>query len=107
MDQNRNKDTTISQEARIQTGILLRRLQYGEILAMPFSRSMPTIGNNSYELRIRDSVNGLNWRVIYHISQKAIVILDSFKKKSSTTPQSVIKRCQKRMNQFYRDISED
>lgn len=43
-----------SQAARIEAGLLLRRLQKGETLSMPHSRPMPSIGQRWHELRIHD-----------------------------------------------------
>ena len=44
----------LSQQARIETGVLLRRIQQGEPLGMPVSRPMPSIGKRCHELRIVD-----------------------------------------------------
>jgi hypothetical protein len=49
------KTPPFSQEARIDAGMLLRRLQQGELLSMPQSRPMPDIGQRCHELRIRDA----------------------------------------------------
>ena len=46
------KTPPFSQEARIETGVLLRRLQQGENLGLPHSRPMPSIGAHCHELRI-------------------------------------------------------
>ena len=49
-----------STEARIEAGILLRRLQQGESLGLPHSRPMPSIGRGCHELRVTD--RGHEWR---------------------------------------------
>ncbi|HEY9605386.1 MAG TPA: hypothetical protein V6C85_27525 [Allocoleopsis sp.] len=49
------KTPPFSQEARIETGVLLRRLQQGENLGLPHSRPMPSIGTHCHELRVRDA----------------------------------------------------
>lgn len=90
-----------SQNARIEAGVFLRRLQQGENLGMPHSRPMPNIGNNCHELRIRDSRQ--TWRIIYRIDQDAIVIVDIFSKTTRTTPKIVIQNCKKRLSQYDRD----
>ncbi|WP_199330509.1 hypothetical protein [Microcoleus sp. FACHB-68] len=46
------KTPPFSQEARIETGVLLRRLQQGENLGLPHSRPMPSIGAHCHELRV-------------------------------------------------------
>ena len=68
------KTPPFSREARIEAGMLLRRLQQGESLGLPHSRPMPDIGPRCHELRIRDK--GKNWRIFYHLSADAVVILD-------------------------------
>ena len=59
---------------------------------------MPTIGAGCHELRINDV--GQTWRIIYRIDDDAIVIADVFSKKTSQTPNSVIKVCQKRLKEY-------
>lgn len=48
------KTPPLSRDARLEAGVLLRRLQKGEVLSMPHSRVMPSIGPRCYELRIPD-----------------------------------------------------
>ena len=92
------KTPPFSKEARLEAGLLLRRLQKGEILAMPHSRPMQTIGKACHELRIRDKDK--TWRIIYHIADDAIAILEVFSKKSKETPKYVIENSTKRLNNF-------
>jgi phage-related protein len=87
-----------SSEARIGAGILLRRLQRGEVLSMPHSRPMPGIGDGCHELRIRDE--SANWRIAYFVDEDAIVILEAWKKKSQKTPPQVIRNCQRRLREY-------
>ncbi|NET47181.1 MAG: type II toxin-antitoxin system RelE/ParE family toxin [Merismopedia sp. SIO2A8] len=95
------KTPPFSQVARLEAGFLLRRLQQGERLEMPHSRPMPSIGVSCHELRIRDAEQ--NWRIVYHIDNDAILILDVFSKKTQTTPQSVIDICKKRLSKYEQD----
>ena len=92
------KTPPFSKTARIEAGFLLRRLQIGEELGLPWSRPMPSIGNRCHELRINDE--NLNWRIIYRIDTDAIVILDLFQKQTQRTPQNVIERCKKRIQLY-------
>ncbi len=64
----------LSQHARVETGVLLRRMQQSESLGMPVSRAMPSIGKRCHELRIvdEDSI----WRVVYRIDDDAIARRD-------------------------------
>jgi hypothetical protein len=48
------KTPPFSSDARIEAGILLRRLQDGEVIGLPQSRPMPSIGKSCHELRIND-----------------------------------------------------
>ena len=95
------KTPPFSQVARLEAGFLLRQLQQGEILGMPQSRPMPSIGVSCHELRIRDVEQ--NWRIIYRIDNDAILILEVFSKKTQTTPKSVIDICKKRLNKYDQD----
>lgn len=92
------KTPPFSQAARLEAGYLLRRLQRGELIAMPHSRPMPDIGPRCYELRIDDT--GVTWRTVYRIYPDAIVILEVFSKKSRATPRAVIATCRKRLREY-------
>jgi len=92
------KTPPFSKAGRLEAGFLLRRLQSGEKLGLPWSRPMPTIGNRCHELRINDQ--NINWRIIYRIDVDAIVILEIFKKQTQRTPQEVIERCKRRIQMY-------
>jgi phage-related protein len=92
------KTPPFSPAARIEAGFLLRRLQCGEQLEMPHSRSMPGIGRRCHELRITDG--SATWRVIYRIDADAILILDVFKKKTLKTPVAVVDICKRRIKEY-------
>jgi hypothetical protein len=66
------KTPPFSKEARVEAGALLRRLQEGELLHMPHSRPMPSVGPRCHEIRVRDE--NRNWRVVYRLDADAIVI---------------------------------
>ena len=69
-----------SLEARKEAGFLLRRLQLGDLLSLPASRPMPSIGAAVHELRIKDA--GAEWRIIYRLDSDAIVIAEVFAKRT-------------------------
>ena len=92
------KTPPFSQKARIEVGVLLRRLQQGENLELPHSRSMPTIGAHCHELRVKDKDK--NWRIIYRVDDDAVVILEVFNKTTRTTPTQIIANCKKRLSQY-------
>jgi phage-related protein len=93
------KTPPFSAEARVEAGFLLRRLQQGEVLGLPYSRPMPTVGAGCHELRIPD--RSVTWRIVYHVAGDAIVILDVFAKKTEATPQSVLATCRRRLAQYH------
>ena len=54
------KSPPFSAEARLEAGVLLRRLQRGKTLSLPQSRPMPAIGARCHELRIVDEETSSN-----------------------------------------------
>jgi phage-related protein len=95
------KTPPFSGEARIEAGMLLRRLQQGENIGLPHSRPMPDIGLRCHELRIRDE--GKIWRIFYHLSADAVVILGVYNKTTQRTPQAILENCKRRLK-FYQSI---
>lgn len=98
------KTPPFSRESRIEAGFLLRRLQNGEVLGLPASRPLPTIGSNCHELRIGD--RDATWRIVYHVASDAIVILEVFSKKTRTLPKAVANTAKQRMQQYLRLAKE-
>jgi phage-related protein len=94
------KAPPFSQSALIVAEFLLRQVVEGELLSMPMSRPMPSIGKHCHEFRIYDGENDKVWRIIYRIDDDAIVILDVFVKKTRKTPKQVVENCQKRLKQY-------
>lgn len=94
------KTPPMSSEARVEGGVLLRRLQRGEALSMPESRPMPVIGPRCHELRIDDIVGKKEWRVVYYVGRLAIAVLEVFPKDTRTTPSEVIRSCRRRLAEF-------
>jgi phage-related protein len=75
------KTPPFSAAARIEAGLLLRRLQRGELLSLPHSRPMPSIGPRCHELRIDDEKQ--TWRIMYRLDADAVVVTEVFGKKTS------------------------
>ncbi|OFW06998.1 MAG: transposase [Acidobacteria bacterium RIFCSPLOWO2_02_FULL_68_18] len=94
------KTPPFSEAGRVEAGFLLRRLQQGEVLALPHARPMPGVGAQCHELRINDGDHA--WRIMYHVEADAIVILEVFSKKTDATPQQTLDICRKRLA-AYRD----
>ena len=94
------KSPPFSPPARLEAGLLLRRLQRGQVLGLPQSRPMQAIGAQCHELRIHDREQ--SWRIVYHLAADAVVILEIFSKKTRTTPSQVIETCRKRLAAYLR-----
>jgi phage-related protein len=92
------KTPPFSKNARLEAGFLLRRLQSGEKIGLPFSRPMPTIGFRCHELRINDE-NKI-WRIIYRIDSDAIIILEIFQKLTQQTSKQIIDTCKRRLRMY-------
>ena len=89
------KTPPFSTEARIEAGVLLRRLQRGDSLTMPHSRPMPSVGIRCHELRIPD--RDTSWRIVYRTDPDAVVIADVFAKKTRETSRRVLERARRRL----------
>ena len=89
------KTPPMSKEARLKAGYFVRMLQGGEVLSMPESRPLPSIGARCHELRVPD--RNSTWRIIYRIDSDAILIVEVFSKKTQQTPKHVIKTCKARL----------
>ena len=94
------KTPPMTAAARVEAGYLLGLVQEGVNLAMPQSRPMPQIGPRCHELRVR--AEDTNWRIIYRIDERAILVVDIFKKKSAATPKRVIESCKRRLTAYDR-----
>ena len=75
------KSPPFSAQARLEAGVMLRRLQRGEQLGMPHSRPLAIIGRRCHELRVVDK--DVTWRIVYRVDPDAIIILEVFAKKSN------------------------
>lgn len=92
------KTPPFSAAARVEAGVLLRRLQRGERLALPHSRPMPSVGRACHELRVQDASRA--WRIVYLVDADAIVILEVFAKTTRKTPQTVLDECKRRLRVY-------
>jgi phage-related protein len=90
------KTPPFSKEARVEAGTLFRRLQEGEMLELPHSGTMPSIGKRCHELRVRDEDH--NGRIVYRLDADAILIAEVFRKTTGRTPKPVIDTSQRRLN---------
>jgi len=99
------KTPPFSSEARVEAGVLLRRLQRREKLGMPQSRPMPAVGPGCHELRVPD--RKVTWRILYHVAPDAVVMLEVFQKKTRATPRRVIEEARRRLQAYLRVTRED
>jgi phage-related protein len=95
------------QSTRIEVGFWLSQLQAKELLVMPVSKLMSSIGDRCHELRIEDIKNKKKWRVIYRIDEAAIIILEVFAKTTQKTPQQIIDVCLRRLRLYDQDLDLD
>jgi phage-related protein len=92
------KTPPFSAAARLEAGVLLRRLQRGESLGMPHVRPMSSVGRACYELRVNDE--NRTWRIVYRLDADAIVIADVFSKTTRATPKRIVADCQQRLRRY-------
>ena len=92
------KTPPFSAEARLEAGVLLRRVQSGETLSMPFSRRMPGIGPRCHELRVKDP--RIDWRIMYRVDADAVIILDVFAKTTRKIPGRLLADCRRRIRTY-------
>ena len=92
------KTPPLSATARLEAGVLLRRLQRGEKLSMPHSRPLSSLGPRCHELRIPDAE--ATWRIMYRVDADAIVIAEVFGKKTQTAPGQVMETCRRRLRAY-------
>ena len=92
------KTPPFSAAARIEAGVLLRRLQRGEQLGLPHARPMRSVDRRCLELRIVDEDQ--TWRVVCRVDPDAVVIAEVFSKKTQKTPRHVIETCRRRLRQY-------
>ncbi|MEO8064086.1 MAG: type II toxin-antitoxin system RelE/ParE family toxin [Pseudomonadota bacterium] len=92
------KSPPFSKEGRLEAGFLLRRLQRGDLLEMPASKPMPSVGARCHELRVNDSTG--QWRLVFRIDSDAIVIAEVFSKKTRATPKPIADVCRKRLKEY-------
>ncbi len=99
------KSPPFSAAARLEAGVLLRRLQRGERLSMPQSRPLPRLGPRCHELRIQDAA--ATWRLAYRVDADAIVIAEVFSKKTQATPRQVMEVCRRRLRAYDKAAREE
>jgi len=83
---------------RKEAGVLIGLLQDGELLSMPFSRPLPTVGPRCHELRVRDESH--EWRIVYRIDPTQIIVAHHFAKKGKSMQQREFVKAKKILAMF-------
>lgn len=84
---------------RKELGEAIGKLQVGELLSMPLSRPMPSVGVGVSELRIKDEAG--EWRAFYIVKAvEAVYVFHAFSKKTRETPPREIALGQKRLKDW-------
>ena len=80
-------------------GDLLRALQKGEMLTMPHSKPMPSVGSGVYELRVKNADGA--YRAFYYLKHEdAILVFHCFQKKTQKTPLREIQKGVKNLKEL-------
>ncbi len=88
----------MSHDTRREIGFLIRKLQQGVRVEMPYSRPMPSIGRRCHELRVNDA--GQTWRVIYRTDPDVILVVTVFSKKTNQTPKRMIDQAKRMLRDY-------
>ena len=91
--------------ARLEAGVLLRRLQRGDKVALPHVRPMPVLGARCAELRIPDTT--VTGRILYRVDPDAVVIAAVFAKKTQATPATILATAKARLRNYDQIIMGD
>jgi phage-related protein len=84
--------------ARLEAGVLPRRLQRGDKMALPHVRPMTVLGALCAELPIPDET--VTWRILYRLDPDAVVIVAVFAKKTHTTPATILATATARLRHY-------
>lgn len=99
------KTPPFSADARLEAGVLLRRVQRGDKIQMPHGHSLPELGARCGELRVPD--DAVTWRILYRSDPDAVIIADVFAKKTQAIPAHILARARARLRQYDRTIHGD
>lgn len=94
------KSPPMSEAARIEAGMALRKIQRGQTPDFPLVRPMPDIGPRCGEIRVADGDSA--WRVFYRADEDRVLLVHLLQKKTQTTPHDVIDLCCKRLADYDR-----
>ncbi|HLK05947.1 MAG TPA: type II toxin-antitoxin system RelE/ParE family toxin [Candidatus Acidoferrum sp.] len=87
------------EDVRKELGKAIFGLQLGELLGMPLSRPMSTVGAGVSELRFRDR-SGIYRAFYFARSARGILVFHAFVKKTQATPQKELDLGKKRLKEL-------
>lgn len=92
-------------EIKNKIGDLVLDLQNGKSLTMPESRPIPSVGQGSHEIRVKDSEN--QYRAFYYLKVKEkILVFHTFVKKTEKTLKREIDLGKKRLKELLEVLDE-
>ncbi len=87
------------EDVRRELGKAIFDLQKGDVLVMPLSRPMPSVGAGVSELRIQDR-SGIYRVFYYRRSARGILVFHAFVKKTQTTPRRELNLARTRLKEL-------
>jgi phage-related protein len=102
----RNEIRELSKAVRIDIGVLLRALQYGERLRMPALRPMPGLATGACELRVHDRAGQVRVFCLPG-SVHGVLVLRAFRKQTATTPDQELRLGRRRLKEMRDALEED
>jgi phage-related protein len=88
----------VPEEVRRELADAITRIEEGQVLSMPLSRPVPSIGKGVHELRFRDRA-GI-YGVIYFLAGRGVIyLLHAFAKKTQKTSSQDIEVAKRRLRE--------
>ena len=87
------------EEVRGELADAIARLERGQMLTMPLSRPMPSIGPGVHELRFRDR-SGIFRSIYWLAGGGSVYLIHAFKKKTPKTPLQDIEIAKERLRRI-------
>lgn len=94
----------MSEAARIEAGMAIRRIQNGRTPDFPLVRPMPSIGPRCGEVRVADGDSA--WRVFFRVDDDRLLLVHLLQKKTQQTPKADIDLCKARLAAYDRAVAE-
>ena len=92
-------------EIKKELGVVLMRLQRGEVIGMPDVRRMASVSRGACEIRIQGK-DGAYRSFFVLVQEHGVVVFHAFKKKTQKTPQKEIETARKRLKEILEDLED-